>query len=110
MSDSPELSTPAPEDIEAAADQAITACDGDAREAVKALIVANSFLEMQTIELRAAVSTGYSRGDTNCRAARIGTTDPGRLPTVKKVRQDRALIAGLSTRVLHPIDLMIKQP
>jgi hypothetical protein len=31
--------------IEAAADQAIAACGGDAREAVKALIVANYFLE-----------------------------------------------------------------
>jgi hypothetical protein len=62
MSGSPELSTPAPEDIETAADEAITACGGDAREAVKALIVANSFLEAQITELRAAVSTGYSRG------------------------------------------------
>jgi hypothetical protein len=31
--------------LEAAADQALAACDGDAREAVKALIVANAFLE-----------------------------------------------------------------
>jgi hypothetical protein len=29
---------------------------------VKALIVANEFLETQLAELRAAVSTGYSRG------------------------------------------------
>jgi hypothetical protein len=31
--------------LEAAADQAIAACGGDAREAVKALIVANQFLK-----------------------------------------------------------------
>jgi hypothetical protein len=31
--------------LEAAADQAIAACGGDAREAVKALIVANHYLE-----------------------------------------------------------------
>ena len=36
-------------------------CGGDAREAVKALIVANDFLGAQVEELRAAVSTGYSR-------------------------------------------------
>jgi hypothetical protein len=48
--------------IEAAADQAIAACGGDAWETVKALIVANSFLEAQVAELRAAVSIGYSRG------------------------------------------------
>jgi hypothetical protein len=32
------------EQLEAAADQAIAACGGDAREAVKALLVANEFL------------------------------------------------------------------
>jgi hypothetical protein len=34
----------------------------DAREAVKALIVANHFLETDLEKLRAAVSTGYARG------------------------------------------------
>jgi hypothetical protein len=62
MSASSQPSTLEPEDIETAADQAIAACGGFAREAVKALIVANSFLEVQIAELRAAVSTGYSRG------------------------------------------------
>src|SRR5713101_2657724 len=47
---------------EAAADQAIAACGGDAREAVKALIVANQFLETDLEKLRAAVSMGYARG------------------------------------------------
>lgn len=49
-------------DLELAADQAIEACGGDAREAVKALLVANEFLENEIAELRAAVSKGYSRG------------------------------------------------
>ena len=48
--------------LEATADQAIAACDGDAREAVKALIVANAFLETELEKLRAAASTGYARG------------------------------------------------
>jgi hypothetical protein len=48
--------------LEAAADQAIAACGGDAREAVKALIVANAFLETDLEKLKAAVSTGYARG------------------------------------------------
>ncbi|MCK1411934.1 hypothetical protein IVB55_02365 [Bradyrhizobium sp. CW4] len=47
--------------MEAAADQAIAACGGDAREAVKSLLVANCFLEAQVVELRASVSAGYSR-------------------------------------------------
>jgi hypothetical protein len=47
---------------EAATNQAITACGGDARGAVKALLVANEYLEAEVQELRAAVSTGYARG------------------------------------------------
>jgi hypothetical protein len=34
----------------------------DAREAVKALIVANQFLETDLEKLKAAVSMGYARG------------------------------------------------
>jgi hypothetical protein len=46
---------------EAAEDQAIEACGGDAREAVKALIVANHFLETELKKLKAAASMGYAR-------------------------------------------------
>jgi hypothetical protein len=42
--------------LEAATDQAIAACGGDARDAVKASIVANEFLEAQVEQLRADVS------------------------------------------------------
>jgi hypothetical protein len=38
------------------------ACSGDAREAVKALTVANHSLETDMEPLRAAVSSGYARG------------------------------------------------
>ena len=48
--------------LAAAADQAIATCDGDAREAVKTLIVANRFVETELEKLHAAVSTGYARG------------------------------------------------
>jgi hypothetical protein len=50
------------ERLEAMTDQAIAACGGDARDAVRALIVANEFLEAQLRELQAAVSNGYARG------------------------------------------------
>jgi hypothetical protein len=53
---------PEPDRLEAATDQAIAVCGGDARDAVKALIVANEFLEAQVRELQAAVSNGYARG------------------------------------------------
>ncbi|MCG2633249.1 hypothetical protein L6654_42855 [Bradyrhizobium sp. WYCCWR 13023] len=52
-------SQPDSDHLEAAADQAIEACGGDAREAVKALIVANEFLERRLEEL---ASPGYARG------------------------------------------------
>jgi hypothetical protein len=48
--------------LEVATDQAIATCGGDARDAVKALIVANEFLEAQVRELQSAVSNGYVRG------------------------------------------------
>ncbi len=51
-----------PDRLEAATDEAIAACGGDARDAVKALIVANEFLEAEVEELRADVSKGYARG------------------------------------------------
>jgi hypothetical protein len=62
MPAAPEPSASGDDGVEAAADQAIATCGGDARETVKALIVASAFLEAQVAELRAAVSTGYSRG------------------------------------------------
>jgi hypothetical protein len=59
----PETAAPNPqsdaEQLDAAADQAIAACDSDAREAVKALLIANEFLEA---EIAASVSRGYLRG------------------------------------------------
>ena len=48
--------------LEAAADEAIAACGGDVREAVKALIVANEYLESEVCELMQAVSHAYARG------------------------------------------------
>jgi hypothetical protein len=48
--------------LDAAADQAIAACGGNTRDAVKALIVANEFLETEVCELMQAVSHAYARG------------------------------------------------
>jgi len=62
MSSAPDQQQSDADQLEAAADHAIAACGGDAREAVKALIVANHFLETELERMRAAVSTGYARG------------------------------------------------
>ena len=51
-----------PDRLEEATDQAIAACGGNARDAVKALLVANEFLESEVCELMQAVSHAYARG------------------------------------------------
>ena len=48
--------------LEAAVDQAIAACDGDMRAAIRALIVANNYLESEVADLMKAVSHAYARG------------------------------------------------
>lgn len=47
------------ERLDMAADEAIAACGGDMRSAVRALILANEYLEW---ELRTQVSFGFTRG------------------------------------------------
>jgi hypothetical protein len=49
-------------ELEEAVDQAIAACDGDLRATIRALIVANNFLESEVSELMKAVSHAYTRG------------------------------------------------
>jgi hypothetical protein len=48
--------------LEAAIDQAIAACGGDMRSTIRALIVANEFLESEASKLMKAVSHAYTRG------------------------------------------------
>jgi hypothetical protein len=48
--------------LEAATEQAISTCRGDVRAALKAMIVANEFLESEVRELKQAVSQAYVRG------------------------------------------------
>jgi hypothetical protein len=56
------LPTYEPDRLEAAADEAIAACGGNVRDALKALIVANEYLESEVCELTQAVSHAYARG------------------------------------------------
>jgi hypothetical protein len=48
--------------LEAAVDEAITACGGDMRATIRALLVANDYLESEVSELMKAVSHAYVRG------------------------------------------------
>ena len=49
-----------PRDV--ATDEAIAACGGNARDAIKALLVANEYLESEVCDLMQAVSRAYARG------------------------------------------------
>ena len=48
--------------LDAAVEQAIAVCEGDMRAAIRALIVANNFLESEISELKKSVSHAYTRG------------------------------------------------
>jgi hypothetical protein len=51
-----------PDPLDVAADKVIAVCDGDARAAVRALIVAKGLLEAELNDVYAASSKGYARG------------------------------------------------
>jgi hypothetical protein len=59
------LTNPEDSGLEAAVDQAIAACSGDLRATIRALIVANEYLENEASELMKAVSLAYARGRFN---------------------------------------------
>jgi len=62
MSSSPKMNMPDDDELEAEVDQAIATCDGDLRATIRALIVANKYLECEVGELMKAVSHAYVRG------------------------------------------------
>ncbi|OCK58729.1 hypothetical protein [Bradyrhizobium sp. LMTR 3] len=65
MSSSSQPKSEENDELEAAVDQAISACDGDMRATIRALIVANEYLESEVGELMKAVSHAYARGRFN---------------------------------------------
>jgi len=65
MSSSPKPTVPDDDELEAEVDEAIATCDGDLRATIRALIVANKYLECEVAELMKAVSHAYVRGRFN---------------------------------------------
>jgi hypothetical protein len=62
MSSASQANEQGADELETAIDQAIAACDGDMRATIRALIVANNYLESEVAELMKAVSHAYVRG------------------------------------------------
>ncbi|MBO4228099.1 hypothetical protein [Bradyrhizobium neotropicale] len=65
MSSLPSASSEDIDGLEAAVDEAIATCGGDMRATIRALIVANDYLENEVSELMKAVSRAYVRGRFN---------------------------------------------
>ena len=61
-SSGPQPNTQGGDGLEAAVNHAIAACGGDMRSAIRALIVANEYLEIEVGEPMKAVSHAYVRG------------------------------------------------
>jgi len=62
MSSESQPNTQDADELETAIDHAIATCGGDMRAAIRALIVANNYLETEVGELMKAVSHAYVRG------------------------------------------------
>ena len=65
MSSSSQPNSEESDELETAVNQAISACGGDMRATIRALIVANEYLESEVAELMKAVSHAYARGRFN---------------------------------------------
>ena len=59
----PETALPDTSHYEQACDQAIAMCDGNLRSTIKALIMANEYLEAELEELQAAIAAGCAPSD-----------------------------------------------
>ena len=62
MSSSSQSNIEEDDGLETSVDQAVAACGGDMRSTIRALIVANEYLESEVGELMKAVSRAYARG------------------------------------------------
>jgi hypothetical protein len=83
--------------LDAAVDAAIAACGGDARSAVRALIVANNYLEAEVQRLAEAVSSGFTRGlNAKGKAQQV-------FPSLK---DDRKWRQDIDSRFPHSVDLV----
>jgi hypothetical protein len=89
MSANPKAAAPQTVDLDEAADQAIAACGGDPREAVKALIVANDFLESELDALRPKVSAGMRTAEFAARAIARSSRDGSHLLRRTSLRRRR---------------------
>ena len=49
-------------DWEASVDAVLAICDGDPRDALRTLIIANDYLHTEVERLEALISNGYARG------------------------------------------------
>jgi hypothetical protein len=83
--------------LDTAIDAAVEACGGDARAAVRALIVANNYLEAEVQRLAEAVSSGFTR-----RLKAKGKA----LQVFPQFKDDRKSRHDIHSRFPHSVDLV----
>ena len=88
--------------LEAAADEAIAACGGDVRDALKAMIVANEFLELEVCKLIRAVSHAYVRKDQDIYRLILGRPRDGVTPMAEdeETATARYIASNVSTQLM----------
>ena len=85
---------------EQACDQAIAMCDGNLRSTIKALIMANEFLEIELAELQAAIAAGMTAyGFTGGLAADGALAAAGAIPFARMIDLVDLLAAPRPPRV-----------
>jgi hypothetical protein len=83
--------------LDAAVDAAIAACGGDAHSAVRALIVANNYLEAEVQRLAEAVSSAFTRGLKAEGKAQV---------VFPQFKDDRKWRQDINSRFPHSVDLV----
>ena len=83
--------------LDAAVDATIAACGGDAHSAVRALIVANNYLEAEVQRLAEALSSGFTRGLKAKGKAQL---------VFPQFKDDRKWRQDINSRFPHSVDLV----
>jgi hypothetical protein len=95
--------------LEAAVDQAIAACDGDMRSTIRALMVANDYLEFEVSELMKAVSHAYVRGKFQTYSGQEQTmADVTYFVALPFVAADDGIAAGEPTECFNPTAVVLR--
>jgi hypothetical protein len=109
MSSGSQPNTQDADGLESAVDQAIAACGGAMRSTIRALIVANEFLESEASELMKAVSHAYARGRFQTYSGYERTMgEVTYFVALPFVAADDGIAAGEPTECFNPVAVVMR--